>query len=233
MTWQVRQLVSLGLLGAANVVPLMGVITFGWDAGMIILFYWFENIIIGAFNILKIVLLPSDTIGVHLSKLFFIPFFLIHYGGFCAVHGVFVLVFTQGMGDGAASPMADMDISFAWGPFIFVGLLLHVLSKAIEVLPRGSDWGILALTASHGISLMLHYWRGNEQKEVDVKQLMMEPYKRVVLLHVVIIAGGAPVMMMGSPLPLLILLVIGKTVLDAVLHFREHRKFREQPKPEA
>ena len=52
---------------------------------------------------------------------------------------------------------------------------------------------------------------------------MQQPYKRIVLMHLVIIAGGFAVLALGSPLPMLVLMIIGKIALDIHLHRREHR----------
>ena len=52
---------------------------------------------------------------------------------------------------------------------------------------------------------------------------MQQPYKRIVVMHLVIIAGGFAVIALGSPLPMLVLIVIGKIALDIHLHRREHR----------
>ena len=52
---------------------------------------------------------------------------------------------------------------------------------------------------------------------------MSRPYTRIVLLHVAIIAGGVPIMMLGSPVPLLCILVILKIGMDVWLHIKSHR----------
>ena len=72
---------------AANLIPLAGVLVFNWDASLIILLYWIENLIIGFSNILKMAFLPVEHPIVYLVRPFPILFFCIHYGGFCAVHG--------------------------------------------------------------------------------------------------------------------------------------------------
>lgn len=68
-----------------------------------------------------------------------------------------------------------------------------------------------------------HYCPGGEYRGETVQSLMMAPYQRIVILHVAIIAGGFGVAALGSPLPLLVLLVSLKLVLDVWLHRREHR----------
>jgi hypothetical protein len=71
--------ISLLALLAANAVPLAGVILFRWDAFIIVLLYWAENLAVGFYNVLKM------------------AFVKVHYGGFTAVHGFFILaIFSKG-----------------------------------------------------------------------------------------------------------------------------------------
>jgi hypothetical protein len=53
---------------------------------------------------------------------------------------------------------------------------------------------------------------------------MAAPYSRVVVLHLAILFGGWGVMALGSPMPLLLLLIAGKIALDVSAHIKEHRK---------
>ena len=76
---------------AANAVPLFGVVFLGWDAFYVVMLYWAENVVIGFYNVLKIALAAAPHPAAHAGKLFLIPFFMVHYGGFTAVHGFFVL----------------------------------------------------------------------------------------------------------------------------------------------
>lgn len=54
---------------------------------------------------------------------------------------------------------------------------------------------------------------------------MQQPYNRVVVLHVTIIVGGGLLMMLGSPMPGLLLLVLLKTGVDIAAHLKERAKF--------
>jgi len=82
---------------------------------------------------------------------------------------------------------------------------------------------VIGLLASHGISFVQNYILGGEREEVTIGKLMTLPYRRIALLHVAILAGGVPVLLLDSPLALLIILVVLKTTLDVILHVREHR----------
>jgi hypothetical protein len=57
---------------------------------------------------------------------------------------------------------------------------------------------------------------------------MAAPYQRIVLLHIVILAGAAPVLYFKSPMPLVILLVVIKIMMDIKLHNASHKKIQKQ-----
>lgn len=143
--------------------------------------------------------------------------FVIHYGGFCAVHGLFVLVL-------AMQQQPAVLQGETWPLFlVFVQLLFDVVRPVLAFAPAEWLYVFAALALSHGISLVLNYFRGGEYRTASMKTLMKSPYKRIVILRIAIIAGGFGVMALGSPLPLLVLLVLLKLTFDVWLHIREHR----------
>jgi hypothetical protein len=71
-----------------------------------------------------------------------------------------------------------------------------------------------------------------EYKQSNLNNLMMQPYSRVVILHLTIIFGGFLMMFFGSPVVALILLVVLKTGLDMRTHLKEHEQYSVQ-NPEA
>lgn len=86
----------------SNLIPVIGVLFLGWSVYFIMILFWLENVIIGSFNVLKMLtarggILPgglgvSDAVVAIAShaRWLLIPFFIIHYGGFALVHGFFV-----------------------------------------------------------------------------------------------------------------------------------------------
>ena len=206
---------------AANTLPLIGVLFFGWDAFAIVLLYWTENIVIGFYNVLKMAFVKMPNPAAHLGKLFMIPFFIIHYGGFTAVHGVFVLsFFNQDNRDFNPFPAGD-----TWPCFLaFVQLLFNVIRQAIAMLPANMRYAVAGLFISHGISFGYNYFYKGERNRTNLQRLMGQPYGRIVVLHIAIIFGGFLTMAFGSPLGLLLILVLLKTIIDVKLHLRERRK---------
>ena len=192
---------SLGMLIAMNLIPLGGAIFAGWDVGFILLVYWAENVVLGVYNIAKLAMAQGGTGHFNPACVPLIPFFMVHYGMFCLVHGIFVLVLGKG---GMPGPGFD--------PF--------------ESLPRmlGGELliPVLGLAVSHGVSFFQNYVGKGEYKNRTAAAQMAAPYGRIVILYVVILFGSFVVMLCGSPLPLLILLVLVKIAIDVGLHAWSH-----------
>lgn len=202
---------ALVALVVVNLLPLVGVVFWGWDVGAIVVLYWSENLILGAFTILKMIV--KSPVGGFFQSLFF----SLHYGGFCAVHGLFLLNLMLGIDD---DPMAE---SSSFGPLVFFDLLFGVVRLVLDNAPSQWLWVFLGLTLSHGISLVFNYFGAGEHRRVSLGDLMSAPYKRIVILHIAIIFGGLGIQALGEPVALLLVLVLLKVVMDVVLHRREHR----------
>jgi hypothetical protein len=68
-----------------------------------------------------------------------------------------------------------------------------------------------------------NYLIRKEYAVTTIKELMERPYKRIVVLHIAIIAGGIFIMSLNSPLPLLLIIIFLKIGIDIHLHNRSHR----------
>jgi Family of unknown function (DUF6498) len=216
---------SAGALIGANLIPFFGIFLFGWDVRYIVLLYWIENLVVAFYNILKMLILKVDQAAKHAGKLFVIPFFCIHYGGFCAIHGFFLIHFFK-IGTGT-SPFDTA--SHWWGPLVFMQFLFSVIANIWANRPPEMIWAVIGLMISHGISFTENYIIGGEYRKSSLKKLMHLPYQRILVMHLAILAGGIFVMQLNSPLPLLIILVLLKTAFDLYLHKRSHRSAAQQP----
>jgi hypothetical protein len=226
---------SLIALVAANLLPVAGVLLWGWNIFEIVSLYWFENVVIGFFNVLKMLAAtgevqlkrkargnPSEdpeipdylktpaTSGIakHGIKLFLIPFFSFHYGMFCFVHGIFVVVLLGGRGGGMISG----------DPFSSAGAM------ASRIFDSGGKWFVIAIVASHLFSYLFNYLGKGEYRRTSAPELMAAPYGRIVVLHIAILFGAFVITALGSQVFLLLLLIAGKIALDVKLHRRSHGK---------
>ena len=75
-----------------------------------------------------------------------------------------------------------------------------------------------------GVSFVQNYLLKREYATAKPDKLIGSPYGRVVAIHIAILAGGFLTMAIGFPAPMLVVLVVLKTVLDVSLHNREHKK---------
>ena len=189
------------VLVAANLVPLAGVVFFGWSVFATLLLFWVENVIVGGFNVLRMLWAQPDNPLIWVAKAGTIPFFIFHYGMFTTVHGVFVLTLFGGVNQRGFP-----------GPSTF----LHAV-QAAGIWPAA-----LALAASHGVSFAFNYIGAGEYRTAALANLMTRPYGRVMVLHVVILAGGFLVQALGAPVAAIAMLVVLKTGLDLAGHLREH-----------
>lgn len=198
---------SAVVLVLANMVPLYGVLMLDWPVYPLIVLFWVENLVIGVVNVLKMLTVDPADPALWLAKLMLVPFFCVHYGAFAAGHGLFVFTLFGG----------SDDLSAAGGMFP-VGEWIERVAALGLLLPAA------VLAASHLFSFAWNHLLRGEFRIASVPELMTQPYRRVVVLHVVIIAGGMAVMLFGSPLWALLLLIGLKVNLDLRAHLREHRR---------
>src|SRR2546428_2069551 len=81
---------SLFILLLANAFPVAGVLFLGWTVFPLVLLYWLENVVVGGFNVAKLLLAQPRQPVYWLGKGFFFPFFLVHFGGVTYVPCVLV-----------------------------------------------------------------------------------------------------------------------------------------------
>ncbi|MGB5543923.1 MAG: DUF6498-containing protein [Gammaproteobacteria bacterium] len=190
----------------ANCIPLCGVLFFGWDVFALMLQFWFENVVIGVFALLRIATAGQKTsIG---GRLFLALFFTLHYGGFTLGHGYLLL---ELFGTGSY----DMDQMFQ--PEFWLALIAQT----------GIAIALVALFASHLYSFVVNYLLAGEFRRMAPRKAMSMPYPRIILLHLSLLGGGFLLEMTGQPLAGLAIFVLLKIGLDLSLHRREHRQLQD------
>lgn len=173
----------------ANMIPLGGVLFFSWDPVLIFGIYILETVVVGIFNIVKMlssyhlgdrqVALKTESGYSGLKGYALIPFFLFHYFFFVYVQSIFFFVFLQ-MGDSYMG-QDPFNVIANFKPF--------VMGKA--------KWAVLGLFVSHGISYLANFMLNGKYRETSIAQLMFRPYKRIFVQQFVVILGAFVFTMVG------------------------------------
>ncbi len=199
---------QLALL-AANAVPLVGVLVLGWTPGSILALFWAETAVIGGYTLLKFwTAAPAPGVPV-LARAFLSAFFTVHFGLFMAVHAVFASLIAGAAEGGEPS---GGDLAPFGGPL--------VLLRWLE--PGGLRLALLGLVVSHGVSFVQHWWLGGERRRTGLQQAMMQPYPRVIVMHVTVLVGFGGALLLGAPALAIAVLVAVKTGVDLLAHRRQH-----------
>lgn len=203
--WQPRIGSSGLVLIAANLVPLFGIVFLDWDVFALMLQFWFENVFIGIFALIRIATARQSR---SFETRFFLPvFFLFHYGMFTFGHGV-LLVDLFGGGDYDMEQMAR--------PAFWLALAAQT----------GITIAVVALFISHAYSFVENHIFRQEYLRLDARKAMTMPYPRILILHVSLLIGGFLLEQFGQPAAGLVIFVALKVALDLKLHLREHRRLQ-------
>ncbi|UYN84746.1 MAG: hypothetical protein KIT89_06180 [Microcella sp.] len=165
------------MLVAFIALPLVGVLLLGWDWREIVLLYWLENVSLGIAMFIKLLRSakapggddPSVVKGLSINgqpvygpgagvKL--AGFFVMHYGGFTFVHGIFVLLLVGGV---MLPPGLAPESAFLW----WGALLVWIIGGTVQVLAA----------------------RLGPMPQLRGTMLMFSAYPRIIVLHVGIILG--------------------------------------------
>lgn len=216
--WYGEDRLPLQALIIANLIPLLGVLFFGWDALSLLMLYWMENLVVGGYTLLRMLHAGG------LKALFPAAFFTFHYSFFCAGHG-FIIVGISTIGTDIEHAAFDFDD----GPFPF-GMLWNLLRLTAELSPGLLTLPLLAFIVSHGISTFVNHFVRKEDAGRKPEDIMFDPYKRIVALHIAILLGSFAVVGTGagSAVPALLILIVIKIAIDLHQHRAAHRKRRAE-----
>ncbi len=209
----------------SNLIPLLGVVFWGWDTFVLLMLYWMETLIIAFWTLLRILIgadFSRSFVGEVISRLFMFVFFLIHSGGFLLGHLIFLWTFFGKEWSHeiqVTSSLSNLPIEAFWQKMVIANGLLIPL--AVSFVGRG----IAFLIDMSKLSL---WKRLVDQDSFDGKQagaLVGGLYTRIIIMHLVILGGAALAQKFGALAPLL-LLIAAKTVVDLWLFIKLDLKGR-------
>jgi hypothetical protein len=197
-----------------NLIPLYGVLFWGWDTFQLLMLYWFETVMIAYWAIRRIGLLPDEQTLRAKDRPGFLHsqtgFFTLHAGIFIAVHFILLWAFFSWNWFKKVSGIATFFFQLFVANGIWAALLLmalfHWVSFRTDPLVAGARPG-----ASPAIVQAREQAAGR-----GVMPIVGGLYARIFILQIAIILGAVISDFTGSLAPLVIVIVL-KTVVDIAL----------------
>ena len=180
-----------------NLIPVYCVWFEGWNAAQVFIVYCFETVIIGIFNVVKmacvtIFVKPRHTWQNYqgtsmVSGLFFILFFIFHYG-------FFVFVQTQ--------------IFFGISGIIKDDSVFGVYRQIPTALGKEGLLMLVIFIAYYTFQTLFDFFLSGEYKTIPMTKLMFQPYGRIFIQQFVVIAGSMFLLLGGGNVFILILAAV-------------------------
>lgn len=173
-TWLLPVALAVGL----NATTVLGVVAFGWPAGNVFVLFWVENAVIGAWSTVRILTARGDGRGERAAKITINgrptagnPVALALF--FCVHYGLFCLV--HAVFTGFVAYHLGVEPSFL---FLGLPIVLIVIRYTVET---------------------YSVWFGAGQRDVvSPARAMLQPYPRIIVLHVTVILAFAVTLSQGS-----------------------------------
>lgn len=193
-----------------NLIPIYGVLALNWNVFDIVLLYWSENIVIGFYTVLKmlhaegiegkdIAFYVNNRLAGSIQKAALTSFFIVHYGMFTLIHGVFVFT--------SIVPKSSFSLAQNY---------------------TGAIGFFIALIISHGLSYYLNYIRQKEYLTKAPQFYFVKPYGRIFVTHITILLGLFIVEILGKDAIVLLFIAL-KIFFDLIWHFGSHENNANTP----
>ena len=222
-----KRLALVSLVGA-NLLVALQVLRHDWGYYETILIFWCEALIIGAFNVLRLLtvgLFGERPLGETVSRYVeFSPgfrvlatavgtaFFACKFGMFALGVGLLVLAlpaFPAPPGSGGSRVFAGLT---AAGP--------------------GVAAAVAGLVLSHGVSFVRNFVIGREYRRVTLLELIFLPYLRMGLVAIVLAAGLVAIRLLpgwANATLFAVVMILAKLAADCVSHTVEHAWIGARP----
>lgn len=180
-----------------NLIPVYEVWFEGWNSAQVFLVYCLETVIIGVINVIKMACVtlfvkPRDVWNNNgstsmVSGLFFIIFFIVHYG-------FFVFIQTQ--------------IFFGVSGIIKDSSIFTSYSKIPAVLGHDGVLLLLIFITYYTLNTLYKFFLSGEYKTISMGELMFQPYGRIFIQQFVVIVGSMFLVFGFNDIFILILVVV-------------------------
>lgn len=170
--------------------------------------YFLETIIIGVFNVFKMVV-ASKHDGSGNSIFFSIPFFIFHYGMFVAIQSIFVFVV---IGIDGTKLIKE--------PFNIIENYIMMLDL------QGMEYMLPLLITTQLVKFLLDFMHPKKYLEFTVQEIMFKPYVRIFVQQFTVIIAMFFIIFSNVSVIAALLLILFRTIVDfSFASIRKNGKF--------
>lgn len=196
-----------------NIFLMIMAISLDWKTYDQVMVFWCENLVVGFYTAFKIPFCrPVDAdkldhypVPRRYIKIVIIPFFLLHFLMFCALHLVLIhMLFYH-----EVESYAEAHKAFSFPEINRTALFI----------------AFIALMVNHGISYFVNFISKKEYLKFKMDEMMFIPYKRLILGHFVVLVFGLILSVLWPDSATLVALFFtAKIWIDIKRHQAEHDK---------
>lgn len=193
---------------AANLLPVIGCLFWNWDPKQIFMAYALETIIVGFYTLLKMGITTAirkkdnwynNGTSSTVSGLFFMLFFVFHYGMFVAIQtGMFIGVSRLGK---------ELHAGF----FDFI---LHWTSY----IGKDGYYILGGFLISYGFDMVWNFLRPGLYKTAPLMLLMFQPYGRIFIQQITVIFGSI-FLEFGAGKIFILIFAVAKIFIEVFVNF--------------
>jgi hypothetical protein len=195
-----------------NLILMVLAIILDWKTYDQVMVFWSENLVIGFYTLIKIPYCKEvePEFADHLpvspknGAIVMIPFFLLVFLMFCALHLAMI-------------HMLFMNETEAYQRLHSQDLFPQINWQSVVI-------SIFILGIHHGISLWLNFFGNKEYENYSMNQMLIVPFKRVILVHLIVLIFGLMLhVLQFNSVILICLFFLAKIWIDYKRHLAEHR----------
>lgn len=212
-----RATAAAAILILSNLVPLAGILFWGWDVFVLLCLYCLETAVIGFWTIVRAATMsrdPGSVAGRSIAgALGLAGFFTVHSGLFMTVHMAFIYILFAGPWEGKIHDARDFIRLIVIDKDLWIPLLALFVGQGAIFINDAVNTFVFAKTPPTG---------------TDTGEIMGGFYTRIVIMHVAILGGAFIVQAIGTTAPLIILVL-----LKIVIEVRFQMRARSLPSPQS
>jgi Family of unknown function (DUF6498) len=225
--WQIAAALrqpSILFLLAANSLPILGVLAWGWDVFVLLVLYWLETATIGIWMIARVAIAPAGSLDPNAAddsqtktpSLFLAGFFVMHAGIFMAVHMVFLWTLFSGEWSQVVRGPADFFSKLVVATDMWIPLL-------VLFVVRGLIFFYEAMWPENRSAEQSETLAGSsgapKPSGEEIGSIVGGFYARIFVMHLTILLSAFVAVVFESIAPLIVMVAV-KTLADAALQLK-------------